>query len=360
VGLGLGTSGATRANQANTDLPERGLLVLGAVVRDYIARAEPVGSRTITRLPGLDVSPATIRAVMADLESLGYLEKPHSSAGRIPTSKAYRFYVDCLLEVDPLPKKTQVAVRRAYQPCPENVDDLMLRTGQVLHRLTHHAAVVASPKLSSSEYRQIRFIRLREDRVLAVLVTGNGEVQNRVLTVERPVSQDELDKASMVLDHELSGATVTQVRRRLHEALLQAEAERDALRQQAFSLAEQAMAKEDPGERPALIVEGQEALFDAPEFADHEKLRSLLKMIETRRLLLSVLERAEDSPGIQIFVGAEAELLGGDLSVVVSPYRRGDQVLGALGVIGPTRMNYARVVASLSYTAAQLSRAIEA
>ncbi len=343
------------------DLSDRGLSVLRAVVRDYIDSAEPVGSRALLERGGLSGSPATIRAVMADLEQMGFLDKPHASAGRVPTPKAFRYYVDTFLETEPLPDAAKLAVRRAYQP-PRGgtIEALMAQTGKVLHRLTHHAAVVAAPRLSRAVYRQIRFVKLRENRVLAILVSESGMVQNRVLLLDEPMTQEALDRATELLDDRFGHLTLAEVRTRLHQALDQEVRERDALQRQALLLAEQAVEGTEARDDDALIVSGQEALLAAPEFATREKLQAVLELIARREQLLRVLEKAELSPGIQIFIGTESELGGEDLSLVVSTYQRGGQILGALGVIGPTRMDYGRVVASVRYTAAHLSRAIDA
>ncbi|MDF1564553.1 MAG: heat-inducible transcriptional repressor HrcA [Deltaproteobacteria bacterium] len=351
---------ARAAGLTRPDLSDRGLEVLRAVVRDYIDSAEPVGSKHLVEGVGLSASPATIRAVMADLEQLGYLAKPHASAGRVPTPKAFRFYVDTFLEAEPLPDAAKVAVRRAYQPPRGSVDELMAQTGRILSRLTHHAAVVAAPLLSRAVYRQIRFVKLREDRVLAILVSESGMVQNRVLVLEEEMSQEELDRATTLLDEHFGALTLTEVRVRLREALARDEAARDALERRAMELAEAAVDGTEERADEDLIVSGQEALLAAPEFATREKLQEVLELIARREQLLRVLEQAEGSQGIQIYIGTESEFGGEDLSLVVTTYQRGGQVLGALGVIGPTRMDYGRVVASVRYTAAHLSRAFDA
>lgn len=341
---------------AEADLSQRDVQVLQAIIQDYIEHAEPVGSRTLSRGHGLDVSPATVRNVMADLEHLGYLAKPHTSAGRIPTSKAFRLYVDALLQVRPLASRGRAQVERHYAPAPADVPERLLHTGKVLHHLTRLAAVVALPRLSQEVFREIRFIRLREDRVLAVLVTGAGLVQNRVLSLEGSVTQAELDRAGRYLDTLLtSRSTIAEVRRRIEAALAEDRAAYDRLQARALELGREALEETGPA-ASEVIVEGAASFLDVPEFADAGKIRSLLEALEGKELILRVLERAENASGIRIFIGAESELAADDVSLVVASYRRGDAILGTLGVIGPTRMDYGRVAPVVEYTAALLTR----
>ncbi len=345
-----------KVTAAEPDLSTRDVRVLQAIIQDYIEHAEPVGSRTLTRGHGLDVSPATVRNVMADLEHLGYLAKPHTSAGRIPTSKAFRLYVDALLPTRPLASRARAQVDRQYAPPPADVPERLLHTGKVLHRLTHLAAVVALPRLAQEVFREIRFIRLRDDRVLAVLVTGAGLVQNRVLTVEVDVTQAELDRAGNYLESILEGTgTIAEVRQRIEAALVEERAAYDQLQARALELGREAL-EASPGAASEVIVEGAASFLDVPEFADATKARGLLEALEGKELILRMLERAEDASGIQIFIGAESELAGEDVSVVVASYRRGETVLGTLGVIGPTRMDYGRVAPLVGYTASLLTR----
>ncbi len=342
---------------AAEDLSERDVKVLEAIIHDYIETAEPVGSRTLARGHGLDVSPATIRNVMSDLEAMGLLAKPHTSAGRIPTAKAFKLYVESIMRVRPLPSRARARIERGYDPAPDGVGALVQRTGQVLARLTHHAAVVATPRFSQTTYRQIRFVRLRENRVLAILVTEAGLVQNRVLLVDAEVSQDELDRMGRYLDELLGDRTVAEVRAAIEEALEQDRVRYDALIRQALELGSKAVEEVDESD---VHVEGQAALVDQPEFADRERLRELLAALEEKRTLLRILEDAERGSGIQIYIGAESELAGSDdVAMVLAGYKRGERVLGALGVIGPTRMDYARLVPVVEYTATLVGKMLE-
>lgn len=337
-------------------LSSRAVDVLRAIIQDYIAHAEPVGSRALSRGHELDVSPATIRNVMSDLEELGYLAKPHASAGRVPTELAFRFYVDTLLQIRPLPSRGRERVNQGYDPVASSVPDLMHQTGRILHRLTHHAAIVATPRLSQTRVRHLKFIRLREDRVLAVLVSHSDVVENRVLRVDFEVDQAQLDRATNFLDELLANCTLVEAKARLEVELADERARYDELAVTALALAK--LTFDAPGDAD-LIVEGQASLLDAPELAEPTQMRSLLEALEDKERVLRLLERAELSPGIQIFIGSESQIGDEHLSVVAASYRRGDQVLGTLGVIGPTRMDYARVVPLVEYTASQLSRVFD-
>ncbi len=308
---------------------------------------------------GLEMSPATVRNVMSDLEALGYLKKPHTSAGRIPTPKAFRLYVDTFLRVRPLPRRDRDRVNRGYDPPADEVPTLMRQTGRVLHELTRHAAVVTTPRLSQTKLRHVSFVRLREDRVLAVLVTQSGVVQNRALTVDFPVTQDELDKMTRYLEELFgkSGGSLGEVRGRLKKDLAADRASYDDLMTRAVDLGHRALSALDESRKQDLIVAGETSFLDAPEFADRERVRALLDSLSEKEALLRILERAEKSPGIQIFIGADSELTGeADVSLIVASYHGASSILGTLGVIGPTRMDYARVIPYVEYTADLLAR----
>jgi heat-inducible transcriptional repressor len=351
-----------KAPPETDDLTERNVRILQAIIQDYISSPEPVGSRTLTRAHGLDVSPATVRNVMSDLEALGYLAKPHSSSGRVPTSKAFRLYVDSLLQVRPLRQRDRDRVEKGYDPPADEVPSLMRQTGQVLHRLTHHAAVVATPKLSQTVLRHISFVRLRENRVLAVLVSRSGVVQNRALTVDFPVSQDDLDKMTRYLEARLeeTGGNLSALRAGLRAAVAEDRASYDRMVARALELGRKALDDLDDGSTQDVVIAGESSFLDAPEFADREKIRALLDSLSEKESLLRLLERAEESPGIRIFIGAESELKGSeDVALIVATYTGAGSVLGTLGVIGPTRMDYARVVPYVEYTAGLLARIVE-
>lgn len=306
-----------------------------------------MGSHAIARRSDVDVSSATVRAVMADLEEMGFLEKPHTSAGRVPTALGYRYYVDALLRIKPpLPEEREQIERQAQQA--RQLDGLMTNASRVLHSLTRHAGVIASPRPQSERLSRIEFLRLREGRVLAVLVSRSGAVRNRLLILERPLSASELLQAADYLNSLIADSTLSQA-----QAKLRAETERDLrqldeLKARALSLGAQAI---EIG--PASVhIEGQASFLEDPALAQNlAKMRALFKALEEKQQLLSVLDRTLAAEELQIFIGAESGIVEPDLAIVAAPYRMHGEVVGALGVIGPTRMDYSRVIPLVELTA---------
>jgi heat-inducible transcriptional repressor len=346
------------------ELDERARRVLSAVVQDHIEVGEPVGSRAVAaRDARLDVSSATVRAVMADLEALGLLEKPHTSAGRIPTAAGYRYYVDALLKVQAVPPEQQQLIERRTQQAAGGLDSVLAETTRLLHGLTRQASVVAAPRPQSDRLERIEFIPLREGRVLAVLVTRSGTVQNRLLVTppgEPPLSVAQLGEAQAWLNGLLGDLTLEEARVRLQETLeldkLLAEAARREAQARALRLGVQAVALQAG---PELHIEGHSALLADPAMAqDVARLRALLEALEEKGRVIAVLDRALASRELTIFIGAESGLGGEELSVIAAPYRFGGGLLGTLGVIGPTRMDYARVVPLVELTARSLGAAL--
>jgi heat-inducible transcriptional repressor len=337
-------------------LDERARRVLSAIVREYIHGGEPVGSHSIARRPDVDVSSATVRAVMADLEELGYLEKPHTSAGRIPTGRGYRYYVDALLRVkQPLPEEREQIERRAHEAGAQ-VDGLMTAASRVLHTLTRHAGVVSSPRSQSERLQRIEFLPLREGRVLAVLVSRTGAVRNRLLTLPRGAGASVLEQSANYLNSLIADLTLAEA-----QARLRAELERDRqtlseLQQSALALGAQAVQVE----APSMHIEGQASFLDDKAFAqDLSRIRLLFRALEEKEQLLSVLDRTLEAQELRIFIGAESGIVEPDLAIVAAPYRLKGEVVGALGVIGPTRMDYSRVVPLVELTARTVGLTLE-
>jgi len=310
-------------------LDERTRRVLAAIVRDYIHGGEPVGSHAIARRPDVDVSSATVRAVMADLEEMGFLEKPHTSAGRIPTSRGYRYYVDTLLRVkQPLPEEREQIERHAHAAAAQ-VDGLMTAASRVLHSLTKHAGVVSSPRPQSERLQRIEFLPLREGRVLAVLVSRSGAVRNRLLTLPRGTTAADLEKSANYLNGLVGDLTLPEA--------------------QAVQL-----------EQPSMHIEGQASFLEDKALSqDVAKIRALFRTLEEKEQLLSVLERTLDAQELRIFIGAESGIVEPDLAIVAAPYRMNGEVVGALGVIGPTRMDYSRVIPLVELTARTVGLTLE-
>jgi heat-inducible transcriptional repressor len=345
------------------DLDRREREILRALVQDYIHTGEPVASQPLLSRHELTCSPATVRSVMSDLEALGFLEKPHASSGRIPTEKGYRLYVDTLLKVRPPSPADRDRIERFAHEA-NDVSALLEGTADLLHALSHHAGVVTTPAPRADPVRHIEFVRLRENRVLAVSVSEAGIVTNKLVQLEFPMEPSELERAAGYLTEKLAQAgSAAQELAALREGILSdMRADQSALQdllQKALVLAEQTFAASPPAGK--LLVGGEESFLDAPEFADVQKARALLRAFAEKDRILRVLDRVLTSQEVQIFIGAESEFAAvPDVSVVAAPYGRADHVLGTLAVVGPTRMNYARVIPLVDLTARQLSRALTA
>jgi heat-inducible transcriptional repressor len=346
--LGLRPEGAA-------PLDERARRVLSAIVRDYIQAGEPVGSHAIARRPDVDVSSATVRAVMADLEELGFLDKPHTSAGRIPTAAGYRYYVDALLRLkQPLPEEREQIERRAQEAGPQ-VDSMMASASRVLHLLTRHAGVVAAPRPQAERLQRVEFVPLREGRALAVLVSRSGAVRNRVLQLPRIFSLSELEQTANYLNSLIENLTLAEALTRVREEQAREKAELGALREQALMLGAQAVGTQTD----SVHIEGEASLFDDKIIAqDLVKIRALVQALEKKELLVSVLDRTLAAQELQIFIGAESGIVEPDLAIVAAPYRLRGEIVGALGVIGPTRMDYSRVAPLVELTAKMVGLAL--
>jgi heat-inducible transcriptional repressor len=337
-------------------LGEREKEVLRAVVQEYISTGGPVGSQHLARRAEFDVSSATLRNVLADLEELGFLEKPHTSAGRVPTDRGYRFYVDTMVRLkDPAPRDRELI--HAGLAHESGMEELLSEASRLLHSLTRHAGVVVTPRPDVAIFQRIEFVRLREDRVLAILVGQNGQVHNKLLVVEFPITSDELLKASNYLSELLHEVTLEEARERIRTELDQEQALYNALTSKALKLGAAATDLQT-GER--VLIEGTGSFLEQPEFADVERMRALFKALGEKHKLLSLLDRVQRAREMQIFIGTESEFSSaGDVTVIASPYGSREQVLGTVGVIGPTRMNYQRIIPLVNFTAQVLSMALE-
>jgi heat-inducible transcriptional repressor len=340
---------------SHADLGRRARDVLRALVQDYIHTGEPVASQPLLARHELDCSPATVRSVMSDLEALGLLTKPHASAGRIPTAAGYRLYVDTLLKVRPPAQAERERIERVAGDSPA-VEALLEKTAGLLHNLSHHAGVVTTPRPTADPMRQIEFVRLRESRVLVVFVSEAGLVTNKLMHLDFPVESGELERAANYLNEKLRAGPVATLRERILAEMREDRSALHGLVEKALLLAERSAGAD--GE-PGMVVDGEESFLDAPEFADVQKARALLRAFAEKDRILRVLDRVLRAREVQIFIGAESELATvPDVSVVAAPYGRNGIVLGTLAVIGPTRMNYARVIPLVDLTAREISRAL--
>jgi len=335
--------------------------VLRAIVHAYITHGEPVGSSQLVRAAEFDVSSATLRGVMADLEALGYLEKPHTSAGRVPTPQGYRFYVDALVKLEAPPETAQALIQQnlsGSEPSPEAV---VQDASRVLHAITRHAGVVVTPRASALAPSRIEFVRLREDRVLAVMVVQGGQVVNRPLSLDFPMPGEELVRAAGRLNELFArhpGRTVEELRGVLQRELEDEAAAQQPELQRALRLGVAAAVGVAAPER--VVIEGAGSFLERPEFADVERARAVFRALDEKERLLQLLDRVQRAAAIQVFIGAESALgEGAEVSIIASPYGSNGQVLGAVGVIGPTRMDYQKVIPLVGFTAQVLSKALE-
>jgi heat-inducible transcriptional repressor len=345
------------------ELDRREREVLRALVQDYIQTGEPVASQPLLTRHDLEWSPATVRSVMADLEALGFLEKPHASSGRIPTERGYRLFVDSLLKMRPPSPQDRERIERLAAEASD-VAALLDGTADLLHDLSHHAGVVTTPRPNADRVRQLDFVRLRESRVIAVFVSEAGIVTNKLVQLEFPLEPGDLERATNYLNEkiqQMQGATpnLADLRERILSDMRADQSALSDILQKALRLAEQTFADEAGAER--LLAHGEETFLDAPEFANVQKARALLRAFAEKDRILRVLDRVLSAQEVQIFIGAESEFASvPDVSLVAAPYGQGDRVLGTLAVVGPTRMNYARVIPLVDLTARQVSRALAA
>ncbi|QIL20668.1 heat-inducible transcriptional repressor HrcA [Thermomonas sp. HDW16] len=328
--------------------------LLRTLVSRHIRDGEPVGSQTLARHSGLDVSPATIRNILSSMEDAGLLAAPHSSAGRIPTAQGYRLFVDALLQVKPLPEG-ELSRMRSELPAGAGTQALLGSTSELLSAMTHFAGMVSVPGRESFAFRQIEFVALEPQKVLAILVFADGEVQNRMVQVRRAFDPAELEQAANYLNSHFAGQPLAHIRAALLRDLRNARGEMERLLADSMDLAEQAFA---PG-RDDMLVAGQTKLMGLQDINDLERLRALFEAFAEKRELLQLLERTAKAPGMRVFIGDETGLapLEG-MSLVTAPYGSGGRMLGVLGVIGPSRMAYERVIPVVEATAAVLGAAL--
>jgi len=340
-----------------SELPHRSRSILYACITEFIATGEPVGSRTLAKKYGLELSAASIRNVLADLEDLGYLHQPHTSAGRVPTDKAFRLFIDSLMQVRALSVEERNKISERFDGLRSSAD-LIRASGKLLSDLTGTVALVVAPKRETRALAQLRFIPIKPGQMLAVLVLADGSVENRFLAIDRSIDEPELTRVHNLLADVIEGRSLGELRdlfaRRLQDDRIQV----DSLRRRAFELAHQAV--DVKGEPAGVLIEGQAKLFDHPEFSDVERMRQLVLALNEQETLLALLDRTIQAKTMQIFLGSEAgDLAGGAASVVAAPYMEGGKLAGTIAVLGPTRMDYPKVVPLVEATASAVSAALE-
>ena len=329
-------------------------MLLKTLIERYIEEGEPVGSRTLSRYSGLDLSPATIRNVMSDLEEMGFISSPHTSAGRIPTPQGYRFFVDTLLVVKELASREMHQLEGQLHP--DNPQRVIQTASQLLSELSRFAGVVMTPRRHELSFRQIEFLRLSEKRVLLIVVTPQGDVQNRILVTERDFSASELIEAANYINQHYSGHSFENVRQRLNQELRELHQDMIQLMTAAVEIGTQAVTE---GSEPYVIT-GERNLLSVRDLSqDLSRLRQLFDLFEQKTRLAQILDLSLRGHGVQVFIGGESGVSAPDeVSVVTAPYSVNGTVVGTVGVIGPTRMAYDRVVPIVDVTAKLLSSAL--
>ena len=348
----------TKSMTANS-LNERAQHLLKVLVENYIRNGEPVGSRTLSRDSGLELSPASIRNVMADLEELGFIAAPHTSAGRVPTVKGYRLFVDTLLAVKPLEQQEIRLIQQQFSASDPNQRSLLASASSMLSAITRMAGVVTLPRREHIAWRHIEFLPLSDNRVLAILVINEGEVQNRILKLDHPYDSSSLQQISNYLNTHFSGKEINAARAELLSELNRTRVTMNNLMLAAISMAEKVFETQGRDANRSYVIAGETNLMEWAELSDVEKLRRLFDAFNQQRDILHLLDKCIAADGVQIFIGEESGYgVLDECSVVTAPYSVGDEVVGVLGVIGPTRMAYERVIPIVDLTAKLLGAAL--
>ena len=340
-------------------LDDRARTLLKTLVERYIADGQPVGSRTLSRASGLDLSPATIRNVMADLEELGLIASPHTSAGRVPTARGYRLFVDTMLTARPLdlahPDAQMLAAREQLHP--DQPQRVIAQAASLLSNLSSFVGVVTAPR-KSSVFHHIEFMRLGDKRVLVILVAPDGDVQNRVIFTARDYTQTELVEATNYLNAHYAGLTIEEVRERLKLEIEALRGEIATLMQAAVQAGTEAMAESSDN----VVVSGERNLLGVQDFGnDLGSLRRLFDLFEQKTELMRLLDVSSRAEGVRIYIGGESQVVPfEELSVVTAPYEVDGRIVGTLGVIGPTRMAYERMIQLVDITARLVGNALSA
>ncbi len=332
-------------------MDKRAQILLKTLVEHYITDGQPMGSTALLQHSGLEVSTATIRNVMSDLENLGFVASPHTSAGRIPTQKAYRLFVDSLLTVKPLESQAIAQLKSGLNASSQH--ELINSAADMLSQLTQFAGVVMVPKRKSIVFKHLEFLPLSEKRILVIIVTSDGNVQNRVILLEKPIESRVLIEASNYFNAHFSGHNYAEVQQKLHDELKEMQTEINQLMSAALELSNNA-------QQENVVIAGEHNLLQVDELSTNiANLRKLFEIFEKRTSLMQLLDQSQQASGIQIFIGGESGYLPLDeCSMITAPYEADGQIVGTLGVIGPTRMAYERVIPIVDITAKLLSNAL--
>lgn len=335
-------------------LEDRVFRVLWAVVDSYISNPDPVGSRYITRKYGFNLSPATIRNIMADLEEMGYLMQPHTSAGRVPTDKGYRFYVDSMesLKSEWAEDSLLKDLRRRLENIKDDINELLNETTRTISEVTHYLGIALPPKPDRSIFKKINLYKYRGNRIAAVLITEEGIIKNRIIELAPDISDRDLKRLSDYLNSRFSGYTIDEIRKIILKEMDSDRATFDRLISRAMKICEEVM-HSGPN---TVFISGLSEVLELPDFSDIERIRAIMKTIEDKHMIIKLLDMLSENDGIKVVIGSENPVTGKmRLSVITSPYREGDRQVGTIGIIGPTRMDYVLAMAIVDATARYIS-----
>lgn len=340
----------------NLVLNERAQLVLHSIIENYIQTAEPIGSRTLSKTIGITLSPATIRNIMSDLAELGYLIQNHTSAGRVPTDKAYRFYVNSLATPPSISEQTKEKISQVSNEQGSQVEAILADTVRMLAELTKFACVVSTPKASVSRLQRIELIKISEDRILVILVTKAGVVRDKIIFTNESHTQEFLNSVAEFLNDKFKDHSMQEIRKEIHQSMVDDRTRYHDLLAHAIRLGKKAFELNQPGE---MLIDGQMNLLLDSHFHEQSSVRSLIDAFEQKSAIMKILDDSMKQKGVHIFIGIENDLKQlQDCSLITASYRNNQNVLGSIGVVGPTSMDYKLIISMVDYTAKILSKTI--
>ena len=347
-----------KIDKADLNMPtHRARRILSAIIDKYIEEGIPVGSKSLSLADNIGLSPASIRNVMSDLEELGFIASPYTSAGRVPTSKGYRFFIDSLLKLQPVEATELERIKKRVNLHESNSRELAISVSNTLSAITKLAGIVTIPKQQVTRLKEIDFIQLSEKRILAIIVMNETEVENRILQMKRDYSKDELKQASNYINTHYRGRSLSYIKKHLINELMQTKESVNSLMSDLIDIADQVLDFAEPDE---YIVAGQRRLMDFHELADIKKLRQLFDAFKEKQQLLELLEKSMSTNGIQIFIGEESGYkMFDNCTLITTPYTTEDGAIGVLGVIGPTRIAYQKVIPIVAITAKLLGKSLK-
>lgn len=335
-------------------LDERKRRILQAIIKDYIATAEPVGSRTIAKKYDLGVSPATIRNEMADLEELGYIEQPHTSAGRVPSDRGYRYYVDCLMNKKILSSQEAAAILNGIRSKSRDVGTVLQQTNRILSNITNYTSIVIGPSFSKSNLKHCQLVPLEKDKALVIVVTENGMVQNRIIEVPESITDLDLQKISQVMNAKLQGHTLDDIKLTLIKEIYFELSKHKHIFNAAMDLIQETLILNNEDK---VYLAGTLNILNQPEFRDISRVKTLLSLLEQDRILKEILnEKTSDDDGLTVTIGGENKVDAlKDCSTITATYQVNGKVVGTVGVLGPTRMDYENAVSIVEFMTQHLS-----